>query len=133
MSETAGVLLFYGRKDTEILDQDLSIDEFKTEWAKHTLKERFNLTISDDDAKNAINILNELIKEQKDKSQETEEKNKDNKFKPIQAVSKSTTYKDEATNEIKKIYEIVKREFDLGKNTFDILKKVAQSRVDKLA
>ncbi|AQW82819.1 hypothetical protein [Campylobacter pinnipediorum] len=123
-------ILLHNEPLVELLDSDLSIDEFKTQWAKHTLKERFNLTISDDDAKNSINILNQLIEEQKNKPQE--EKNKDNKFKPIQAFSKNTTYEDDSTREIRKIYQIVKREFDLGKNTFDILKKVAQSRVNKL-
>lgn len=96
---------------------------------KNTLNERFGLILSDEDATNAINILNEILtkKEQSDKTAPT------NNFKAIQAVSESKTYKDESTNELKKFYEFIKKEFESGKNTFEILKSVAQNRVDKMA
>lgn len=130
ISEFKGVLLFYGREDAKILDSDLSVDEFKIQWAKYTLKERFNLDLKDDDAKNAISILNEL--KQKDNPSQPKEQPKDDKFKPMQVVRKSKTYKDEATSEIKKLYELIQREFNQGKNTFEILKKLAENKIDKL-
>jgi len=44
----------------DLLDSDMSIDEFKEEWAKYALKERFNITLSGEDTKNAVNILKEM-------------------------------------------------------------------------
>lgn len=112
----------------KLLDSDLSVDEFKIQWAKYTLKERFNLDLKDDDAKNAISILNEL--KQKDNPSQPKEQPKDDKFKPMQVVRKSKTYKDEATSEIKKLYELIQREFNQGKDIFTILKKVAKRKID---
>lgn len=50
----------------DIFDQDLNIDEFKAQWAKYALKKRFNITLKDNDAKNAIEILNQLNQSQKE-------------------------------------------------------------------
>ncbi|WXG20742.1 hypothetical protein VBZ67_10925 [Campylobacter concisus] len=47
-------------RTVDLLDSDMSVDEFKEEWAKYALKERFNITLSGEDAKNAVNILKEM-------------------------------------------------------------------------
>ncbi len=120
---------FKGTKTADLLDSDLSIDEFKTQWAKHTLQERFNVMLSDEDAKNSIEILKKLQSEQ---DNEPKVKEKEKKFKPMQVVSKMETYKDEATSELRELYEFIKHEFDNGKSIFGILEAVAKSRKDML-
>ena len=120
-------------KTVELLDSDLSIDEFKIEWAKHTLKERFDLTLSDEDAKNIIDILKELNDKNIDSVATNEDKNKNNQkeFKPIQGESKNKeTYKYEATNELRELFRFVKEQYDNGKSMFDIFKMVAENRID---
>lgn len=95
----------------KLLDRsDLSIDEFKRLWSENQQSIKNNF-------KNANQHLNKP-------------QSKNNKFKPIQATSKSTTYKDVATNELKKLYEFIEQEFNQGKDIFEILKKVAKRRID---
>lgn len=43
-----------------LLDSDLSVEDFKAQWAKHVIKIQYGLDISDEDAKNAVNIFKEL-------------------------------------------------------------------------
>ena len=59
--------------------------------------------------------------------------NEDNKedankpFKPIEGFSSNNkTYKDEAIERLKKLYEMVKSEFDNGKTELEILKQLAK-------
>ncbi|WP_221254190.1 hypothetical protein [Campylobacter sp. 19-13652] len=125
-------IIFKHTPSIKMLDSDMSVEDFKAAFARHTLKERFNVELNDEDAKNALNILKELKNQDPAKLAKQENKS-DDKFKPIQAVSKSVTYKDEASSEYRKFYEFIQREFNSGKNVFEILKKVADSRVDKLA
>ena len=76
------LLFMQNSRTVDLLDSDMSVDEFKEEWAKYALKERFNITLSGEDAKNAVNILKEMnekgiqdidnIEEEKD---DTKEKN----------------------------------------------------------
>jgi hypothetical protein len=54
------LLFMQNSRTINLLDSDMSVDEFKEEWAKYVLKERFDLTLSGEDAKNAVNILKEL-------------------------------------------------------------------------
>ena len=54
------LLFMQNSRTVDLLDSDMSVDEFKEEWAKYALKERFNLTLSGEDAKNAVNILKEM-------------------------------------------------------------------------
>ncbi|MBR8464683.1 hypothetical protein KDD93_08935 [Campylobacter sp. faydin G-24] len=119
-------VVFSNSKSINLLDSDLSIDDFKVKWAQHTLEERFGLTLKDDDASKALAILKELQEQQGD--QNNADKSKD-KFTPLQAIKNSTTYKDKATSELQKFYEFIKREFDSGKNTFDILKTIAENKI----
>ncbi|ASM38450.1 MAG: hypothetical protein SPI03_05335 [Campylobacter sputorum] len=122
--------LLVGETSLEIFDKNLSIDEFKQEWAIYALKERFNLVLSKDDAKNAISILDKLKEETQEYNPKEESKTN---FKPIEAVSIKEALKDEATSELRELYKIIKQEFDNGKETFDILEKIAKIRINKLA
>ena len=54
------LLFMQNSRTVDLLDSDMSVDEFKEEWAKYALKERFNITLSGEDAKNAVNILKEM-------------------------------------------------------------------------
>ena len=129
-------LLFVQNSRTiDLLDSDMSIDEFKEEWAKYVLKERFDLTLSGEDAKNAVNILKELNEKgvQNIDNLEKEDNAKEKKFTPIQVTKKSHTYKFEADERFKELYKFIKSEFDSGKSMFEILEKVAKLKVDKRA
>lgn len=136
-----------GEGTIALLDSDLSVEDFKAQWAKQVIKVRFGLKISDEDAKNAVEIFKELNAKEpqnqlnqtnqiadktnlKDETQDDEEKN-NKKFTPIQGFSaNNSTYKDDAINRLKKIYEIIKREFDNGKTEFETLKLIAQTNVN---
>ncbi|WP_149724674.1 polyribonucleotide nucleotidyltransferase [Campylobacter concisus] len=129
-------LLFTKNSRTiDLLDSDMSVDEFKEEWAKYALKERFDLTLSGEDVKNAVNILKELNEKgiQNTDNLEKEDNTKEKKFTPIQVTKKSQTYKLEADERFKELYKFIKSEFDSGKSMFEILEKVAKLKVDKRA
>ncbi|TWO19586.1 hypothetical protein YZ82_05655 [Campylobacter hyointestinalis] len=117
-----------------LLDSDLSVEDFKAQWAKHVIKIRYSLDINDEDAKNAVNIFKELktgtYQNKEDKVNLNDvQKDKDNekKFTPIQGFSSDNkTYKDEAIERLKKLYEMIKSEFDNGKTELEILKQLAK-------
>lgn len=113
-----------------LLDSDLTIEDFKAQWAKYITKIRYGLDISDEDAKNAINILKELNSPNISQDKSSIEANRENEkgeFKSIQSFSlNNQTYKDEATLRLQKIYEMVKSEFDNGKTELEILKQLAK-------
>ena len=117
---------FGGTKTAELLDSDMSVDEFKGKWAKFALNERFGLELDEELAKETINSINDL-------ETQNEEEKKEKKFTPIQVTKKSQTYKLEADERFKEIYKFIKSEFDSGKSMFEILEKVAKLKVDKTA
>ena len=119
-------IAFGGSKTAELLDSDMSVDEFKGKWAKFALKERFGLELDEELAKETINSINDLEKQNK-------EEKKEKKFTPIQVTKKSQTYKLEADERFKELYKFIKSEFDSGKSMFEILEKVAKLKVDKMA
>ena len=129
------LLFMQNSRTIDMLDSDMSVDEFKEEWAKYVLKERFDLTLSSEDAKNAVNILKELNENgvQNIDNLEKEDNAKEKKFTPIQVTKKSQTYKFEADERFKELYKFIKSEFDSGKSMFEILEKVAKLKVDKKA
>lgn len=129
------LLFMQNSRTVDLLDSDMSVDEFKEEWAKYALKERFNLTLSSEDAKNAVNILKELNEKgiQNIDNLKKEDNAKEKKFTPIQVTKKSHTYKLEVDERFKEIYKFIKSEFDSGKSMFEILEKVAKLKVDKRA
>ncbi|ANE33930.1 hypothetical protein CHL_0560 [Campylobacter hyointestinalis subsp. lawsonii CCUG 27631] len=117
-----------------LLDSDLSIEDFKAQWAKHVIKIRYGLDINDEDAKNAVNIFKELkagtYQNKEDKvnlNDVQKDKDDEKKFTPIQGFSSDNkTYKDEAIERLKKLYEMIKSEFDNGKTELEILKQLAK-------
>ena len=125
------LLFMQNSRTIDLLDSDMSVDEFKEEWAKYALKERFNITLSGEDAKNAVNILKEMnekglqdiesVEEEKD---DTKEKN----FTPIQAESKNTeTYditKDEKFSFLLKLQEL---ERERGIDVLRIMQKLEEN------
>ncbi|MGP1359933.1 hypothetical protein [Campylobacter sp.] len=117
---------FGGTKTAELLDSDMSVDEFKANWTKFALKERFGLELDEELAKETINSINDL-------ETQNEEDKKEKKFTPIQVTKKSHTYKLEADERFKELYKFIKSEFDSGKSMFEILEKVAKLKVDKRA
>ena len=119
-------IAFGGSKTAELLDSDMSVDEFKGKWAKFALNERFGLEFDEELAKDTINSINDL-------ETQNEEDKKEKKFTPIQVTKKSQTYKLEADERFKEIYKFIKSEFDSGKSMFEILEKVAKLKVDKTA
>jgi hypothetical protein len=119
-------IAFGGSKTAELLDSDMSVDEFKGKWAKFALNERFGLELDEELAKETINSINDL-------EAQNEEEKKEKKFTPIQVTKKSQTYKFEADERFKELYKFIKSEFDSGKSMFEILEKVAKLKVDKTA
>ncbi|ARR00196.1 hypothetical protein [Campylobacter porcelli] len=114
-----------------LLDSDLSVEDFKAQWAKHVIKIQYGLDISDEDAKNAVNIFKELkageYKNDKSNSNEANKEDTKKPFTPIQGFSlNNKTYQDEATERLKKLYEMIKSEFDNGKTELEILKQLAK-------
>ncbi|RAZ61044.1 hypothetical protein [Campylobacter hyointestinalis] len=117
-----------------LLDSDLSVEDFKAQWAKHVIKIRYGLDINDEDAKNAVNIFKELkagtYQNKEDKvnlNDVQKDKDDEKKFTPIQGFSSDNkTYKDEALERLKKLYEMIKSEFDNGKTELEILKQLAK-------
>ncbi|WXG59635.1 hypothetical protein VB002_11280 [Campylobacter concisus] len=51
---------FGGTKTAELLDSDMSVDEFKANWTKFALKKRFGLELDEELAKETINSINDL-------------------------------------------------------------------------
>ena len=128
------LLFMQNSRTIDLLDSDMSVDEFKEEWAKYALKERFNITLSGEDTKNAVNILKEMNEKglQDIKSAEEEEEDNDNvkekKFTPIQAESKNTeTYditKDERFSFLLKLQEL---ERERGIDVLRIMQKLEEN------
>ena len=125
------LLFMQNSRTVDLLDSDMSVDEFKEEWAKYALKERFNLTLSGEDAKNAVNILKEMNEKGLQDIESVEEEKddtKEKKFTPIQAESKNTeTYditKDEKFSYLLKLQEL---ERERGIDVLRIMQKLEEN------
>ena len=125
------LLFMQNSRTVDLLDSDMSVDEFKEEWAKYALKERFDITLSGEDAKNAVNILKEMNEKglQDIKSAEEDNDNvKEKKFIPVQAESKNTeTYditKDEKFSYLLKLQEL---ERERGIDVLRIMQKLEEN------
>ena len=125
-------LLFMQNSSTiDLLDSNMSVDKFKEEWAKYALKERFNITLSGEDTKNAVNILKEMNEKGLQDIESVEEEKddtKEKKFIPIQAESKNTeTYdiaKDEKFSFLLKLQEL---ERERGIDVLRIMQKLEEN------
>ena len=125
------LLFMQNSRTIDLLDSDMSVDEFKEEWAKYALKERFNITLSGEDAKNAVNILKEINEKGLHDIESVEEEKddtKEKKFTPIQAESKNTeTYdiaKDEKFSYLLKLQEL---ERERGIDVLRIMQKLEEN------
>jgi|GEM_PF-182687 len=139
------LLFMQNSRTVDLLDSDMSVDEFKEEWAKYALKERFDITLSGEDAKNAVNILKEInekgiqdiesveeekesVEEEKESVEEEKDDTKEKKFTPIQAESKNTeTYditKDEKFSYLLKLQEL---ERERGIDVLRIMQKLEEN------
>ena len=125
------LLFMQNSRTVDLLDSDMSVDEFKEEWAKYALKERFNITLSGEDAKNAVNILKEMNEKGLQDIESVEEEKddtKEKKFIPIQAESKNTeTYditKDEKFSYLLKLQEL---ERERGIDVLRIMQKLEEN------
>ena len=125
------LLFMQNSRTIDLLDSDMSVDEFKEEWAKYALKERFNITLSGEDAKNAVNILkdmNEKGLQDIESVEEEKDDTKEKKFTPIQAESKNTeTYdiaKDEKFSFLLKLQEL---ERERGIDVLRIMQKLEEN------
>ena len=125
------LLFMQNSRTVDLLDSDMSVDEFKEEWAKYALKERFNLTLSGEDAKNAVNILKEMNEkglQDIERVEEEKDDTKEKKFTPIQAESKNTeTYdiaKDEKFSFLLKLQEL---ERERGIDVLRIMQKLEEN------
>lgn len=108
------------KESLSLLDRgDISIDEFKELWVKNQTGMK--------------SALRAELQAQEKRADEKAEQIKQAKFKPIQATSKPQSNKDEATNEARKLFALIKREYELGKDSFEIFKKVAKIEIDKIA
>ena len=125
------LLFMQNSRTIDLLDSDMSVDEFKEEWAKYALKERFNITLSGEDAKNAVNILKEMNEkgfQDIESVEEEKDDTKEKKFTPIQAESKNTeTYdiaKDEKFSFLLKLQEL---ERERGIDVLRIMQKLEEN------
>ena len=125
------LLFMQNSRTIDLLDSDMSVDEFKEEWAKYALKERFNITLSGEDTKNAVNILKEMNEKGLQDIESVEEEKddtKEKKFIPIQAESKNTeTYdiaKDEKFSFLLKLQEL---ERERGIDVLRIMQKLEEN------
>ena len=125
------LLFMQNSRTIDLLDSDMSVDEFKEEWAKYALKERFNITLSGEDAKNAVNILKEINEkgfQDIESVEEEKDDTKEKKFTPIQAESKNTeTYditKDEKFSYLLKLQEL---ERERGIDVLRIMQKLEEN------
>ena len=125
------LLFMQNSRTIDLLDSDMSVDEFKEEWAKYALKERFNITLSGEDAKNAVNILKEINEkgiQDIESVEEEKDDTKEKKFIPIQAESKNTeTYditKDEKFSYLLKLQEL---ERERGIDVLRIMQKLEEN------
>ena len=125
------LLFMQNSRTVDLLDSDMSVDEFKEEWAKYALKERFDLTLSGEDAKNAVNILKEMNEkgiQDIESVEEEKDDTKEKKFTPIQAESKNTeTYditKDERFSFLLKLQEL---ERERGIDVLRIMQKLEEN------
>ena len=125
------LLFMQNSRTVDLLDSDMSVDEFKEEWAKYALKERFDITLSGEDAKNAVNILKEMNEkgiQDIENVEEEKDDTKEKKFTPIQAESKNTeTYdiaKDEKFSFLLKLQEL---ERERGIDVLRIMQKLEEN------
>jgi len=111
-----------GRKLLE--SSNISVDEFIERYSK-VINSSMPQEIGDDRLMDQKSDHEEQDNQTDTQKQET--------FKPMQVTKKFKTYDMQADEKFKEFYKFIKTEFDNGESIFEILEKVANTKVDKTA
>ena len=115
----------FSNEGRELLESsNISVDEFIEKYSK-VINRSMPQEIGD---YGLIDQKNDH--EEQDNQTDTQ---KQEAFKPMQVTKKFKTYDMQADEKFKEFYKFIKTEFDNGESIFEILEKVANKKVDKIA
>ena len=113
----------FSNKGRELLESsNISVDEFIERYSKV-----INRSMSQEIGDYGL-IDQKSDHEEQDNQTDTQ---KQEAFKPMQVTKKFKTYDMQADEKFKEFYKFIKTEFDNGESIFEILEKVANTKVDK--
>lgn len=117
--------LSFSNEGRELLESsNISVDEFIERYSK-VINSSMPQEIGDDRLMDQKSDHEEQDNQTDTQKQET--------FKPMQVTKKFKTYDMQADEKFKAFYKFIKTEFDNGESIFEILEKVANTKVDKTA
>ena len=117
--------LSFSNEGRELLESsNISVDEFIERYSK-VINSSMPQEIGDDRLMDQKSDHEEQDNQTDTQKQET--------FKPMQVTKKFKTYDMQADEKFKEFYKFIKTEFDNGESIFEILEKVANTKVDKTA
>lgn len=117
--------LSFSNEGRELLESsNISVDEFIERYSK-VINRSMPQEIGDDRLMDQKSDHEEQDNQTDTQKQET--------FKPMQVTKKFKTYDMQADEKFKEFYKFIKTEFDNGESIFEILEKVANKKVDKIA
>ena len=115
----------FSNEGRELLESsNISVDEFIERYSK-VINSSMPQEIGDDRLMDQKSDHEEQDNQTDTQKQET--------FKPMQVTKKFKTYDMQADEKFKAFYKFIKTEFDNGESIFEILEKVANTKVDKTA
>ena len=115
----------FSNEGRELLESsNISVDEFIERYSK-VINSSMPQEIGDDRLMDQKSDHEEQDNQTDTQKQET--------FKPMQVTKKFKTYDMQADEKFKAFYKFIKTEFDNGESIFEILEKVANTKVDKIA
>ena len=115
----------FSNEGRELLESsNISVDEFIERYSK-VINRSMPQEIGDYGLIDQKNDHEEQDNQTDTQKQET--------FKPMQVTKKFKTYDMQADEKFKEFYKFIKTEFDNGESIFEILEKVANTKVDKTA
>ena len=115
----------FSNEGRELLESsNISVDEFIERYSK-VINSSMPQEIGDDRLMDQKSDHEEQDNQTDTQKQET--------FKPMQVTKKFKTYDMQADEKFKAFYKFIKTEFDNGESIFEILEKVANKKVDKIA
>ncbi|WP_258033848.1 hypothetical protein [Campylobacter concisus] len=115
----------FSNEGRELLESsNISVDEFIERYSK-VINRSMSQEIGD------YGLMDQKSDhEEQDNRTDTQ---KQETFKPMQVTKKFKTYDMQADEKFKAFYKFIKTEFDNGESIFEILEKVANKKVDKIA
>ena len=115
----------FSNEGRELLESsNISVDEFIEKYSK-VINRSMPQEVGDYGLIDQKNDHEEQDNQTDTQKQET--------FKPMQVTKKFKTYDMQADEKFKEFYKFIKTEFDNGESIFEILEKVANTKVDKTA